>query len=87
VTIVASFNGKNHLAEIAVRDSGEGIAPEDLPLIFDRFYKSKDSEGTGLGLTIAKSLVAAHAGEISAESVVGKGTTIRFTLPSRPPTS
>jgi two-component system OmpR family sensor kinase/two-component system sensor histidine kinase BaeS len=87
VTIAASFDGKKRLAQIAVRDRGEGIAPGDLPLIFDRFYKSEGSEGTGLGLTIAKNLVAAHGGEISAESALGKGTTIRFTLPSRPPTS
>lgn len=86
VTIVASFDGKKRVAEIVVRDSGEGIAPADLPQIFDRFYKSEGSEGTGLGLTIAKNLVAAHGGEIRAESVVGSGTTIRFTLPSRPPT-
>lgn len=69
---------------IAVRDTGAGIAPEALPHIFDRFYKSEDSRGSGLGLAIAKSLVAAHGGEITAESEPGRGTTIRFTLPLRP---
>lgn len=69
---------------IAVRDTGAGIAPETLPHIFDRFYKSEDSRGSGLGLTIAKSLVAAHGGEIAAESKLGQGTTIRFTLPAPP---
>jgi signal transduction histidine kinase len=85
VCIAISLDPKGQRAEIAVHDNGEGIAPEDLPLIFDRFYKSKDSGGTGLGLTIAKNLAAAHGGEINAESALGKGTTIRFTLPLQPP--
>ena len=66
---------------ITVSDAGKGIAPDDLPHIFDRFYKSRDSRGTGLGLAIVKNLIAAHGGEISAQSEVDKGTTIRFTLP------
>lgn len=68
-------------AVITVADSGSGISREDMPHIFDRFYRSPDSRGTGLGLAIAKNLVAAHGGEISAESEVGKGTTIRISLP------
>lgn len=68
-------------AVISVGDTGAGIPPEELDRIFDRFYKSRDSRGTGLGLAIAKNLVAAHGGEISAHSLVGQGTTIRFTLP------
>ncbi len=66
---------------VSVQDSGSGIAPADLPHIFDRFYKSADSRGSGLGLAIAKSLVTAHGGEIEAESQPGKGTTITFTIP------
>jgi signal transduction histidine kinase len=66
---------------ISVADTGEGIAAEDLPKIFDRFYKGARSRGSGLGLTIARSLVAAHGGEISAESTPGRGTTITITLP------
>ena len=66
---------------IGVSDTGAGIPPDKLPHIFDRFYKSPDSRGTGLGLAIAKNLVAAHGGEISAESELGKGTTIRIRLP------
>jgi signal transduction histidine kinase len=69
-------------AAISVSDTGAGISPADLPHIFDRFYKSRDSRGTGLGLAIAKNLVMAHGGEISAHSAVGKGTTIDFTLPA-----
>ncbi len=69
---------------LSVEDTGTGIPAEELPHVFDRFYKSKDSRGTGLGLAIAKSLVAAHGGEISAHSAPGAGTTIRFTLPLHP---
>jgi signal transduction histidine kinase len=68
---------------VAVGDTGKGIAPEELPRIFDRFYKGSDSRGTGLGLAIAKSLVTAHGGEISARSELGQGTTITFTLPTK----
>jgi signal transduction histidine kinase len=67
--------------QVSVSDTGAGIPPDDLPHIFDRFYKSVDSRGTGLGLTIARNLILAHGGEISASSDAGKGTTMRFTLP------
>ncbi|HEX6674121.1 MAG TPA: HAMP domain-containing sensor histidine kinase [Actinomycetes bacterium] len=68
-----------------VSDTGAGIAPEDLPQVFHRFVKSADSGGAGLGLAIAKSLVEAHGGTITAESEPGKGTTMRFVLPATPP--
>jgi two-component system OmpR family sensor kinase len=67
--------------EVSISDTGRGIAPEELPHVFDRFYKGSDSRGTGLGLAIARSLVTAHGGKISAQSDLGKGTTITFTLP------
>jgi signal transduction histidine kinase len=67
--------------EVTVEDSGAGIAPDVLPHIFNRFYKSRDSSGTGLGLPIARHLVEAHGGKISAGSQPGQGTIIRFTLP------
>jgi two-component system, OmpR family, sensor histidine kinase BaeS len=66
-----------------VTDTGTGIAPDDLPHVFDRFEKAAGSRGAGLGLAIAKSLVEAHGGAISARSESGKGTTMRFTLPVR----
>lgn len=72
------------MVAVLVTDTGEGIAPGDLPRVFERFYKAKTSRGTGLGLTIAKNLITLHGGQISAESNVGGGTTIRFTLPLRP---
>ncbi|MEA4906823.1 MAG: HAMP domain-containing sensor histidine kinase [Anaerolineaceae bacterium] len=72
---------------VAVQDSGEGIAPQDLPYIFDRFWKSDRSRtrrsggGSGLGLAIARQLVQAHGGQIRAESQEGQGTTFFITLP------
>jgi len=67
--------------EVAVSDTGAGIAPDLLPRIFDRFVKAPGSPGSGLGLAIARDLVTAHGGSISADSTVGSGTTIRFRLP------
>ena len=66
---------------ISVQDSGPGIDPAVLPHVFERFYKSSDSGGMGLGLSIAKYLVEAHGGKIWAESDEGKGTRISFALP------
>ena len=67
--------------EVTVRDTGTGMSPEELGRIFDRFYRSPDSPGSGLGLPIARDLVEAHGGAITATSAPGQGTTIRFTLP------
>lgn len=71
---------------LRVQDTGQGIAPEELPLIFDRFYRGDKSrsqvEGeSGLGLAIAKSIVEAHDGRIGVESAMGSGTTFTITLP------
>jgi len=66
---------------LRVTDTGTGISADELPKIFDRFYKGVGSRGSGLGLTIAKNLVVAHGGEIRADSRPGEGTTISFTLP------
>jgi two-component system OmpR family sensor kinase/two-component system sensor histidine kinase BaeS len=73
------------ILRFSVADSGTGIASDDLPHVFERFYKTADSSGSGLGLAIARNLVLAHGGEIEAESEAGHGTTIRFTLPLGPP--
>lgn len=72
---------------ISVRDTGSGIEPEVLPHIFERFARSKGSPGAGLGLAIAKSIVTAHGGEITATSESGRGTEIRITLPAAPAAS
>jgi signal transduction histidine kinase len=66
----------------AVSDTGSGIDARELPHVFDRFVKSADSGGAGLGLAIARSLVEAHGGRIAAESAPGRGTTMRFVLPA-----
>ena len=67
---------------VFVQDSGPGISAADLPHVFDRFYKSSDSGGMGLGLSIARYLVEAHGGKIWAESKPGEGTKISFALPA-----
>jgi two-component system OmpR family sensor kinase/two-component system sensor histidine kinase BaeS len=81
VDLTVSVTGPERCAMISVGDSGPGIASADLPHVFDRFYKSSDSRGMGLGLSIAKYIVEAHGGEIRAESEAGKGTKISFALP------
>lgn len=83
ITVVARAEDPG--VAIEVRDTGAGIPPEQIDRIFDRFYKSAESRGAGLGLAIAKQLVEAHGGRISATSAVGEGTTIRFTLPAEAP--
>ena len=74
----------NEWVTVAVTDTGSGIAADELPKIFDRFYKGRRSRGSGLGLTIARNLVAAHGGAIRAESLAGRGTTVTFSLPVDP---
>jgi two-component system phosphate regulon sensor histidine kinase PhoR len=69
---------------VQVADTGIGISKEDLPRVFERFYKAdkaRTSEGTGLGLAIAKHIVQAHGGSIWAQSEEGKGSTFSFSLP------
>jgi signal transduction histidine kinase len=74
-------------AEVTVRDTGSGMSRDELDRIFDRFYRSPDSPGSGLGLPIARDLVEAHGGTLTATSELGRGTTIRFTLPLGAPSS
>jgi signal transduction histidine kinase len=68
-------------ALITIQDSGSGISADELPHIFDRFYKTRDSTGMGLGLPIAKNLVEAHGGAITAQSRLGQGSRIEISLP------
>lgn len=76
----------SEFARMAVSDSGCGIDPEDLPLVFERFYRadssrSRDTGGTGIGLSIAKAIVEAHAGRITVESRPGEGSVFTVFLP------
>ena len=93
VTVTAARNGGGGV-EVAVSDTGEGIAPEDLGRVFERFWRSDPARtrtgglgrmgSTGLGLSVAQSLVEAHGGRIWVESAPGRGSTFRFTVPAAP---
>lgn len=77
---------RDGMLALSVRDTGPGIPPEDLPYIFERFYKvekarTRTTAGTGIGLAIVKGVVEAHGGRVWAESTPGRGTTFTFTLP------
>lgn len=85
-SIHISLHARNTEAKLAVRDNGTGISAEHIPHVFDRFYRSDSSRtrkygGSGLGLSITKSIVEAHDGDISVESTPGEGTTFNITLP------
>jgi two-component system sensor histidine kinase MprB len=70
--------------ELTVRDHGAGIAPDDLPFVFDRFYRalsSRSAPGAGLGLAVVREIALGHGGEVAAEPARGGGTLIRLTLP------
>ena len=82
ITVSAKADGGNLV--VAVSDTGVGISEDDLPRVFERFYKADRARaggGTGLGLAIARHVVEAHGGRIRVESVEGRGATFSFTLP------
>ena len=88
--VVALRDGAGE-ARVAVSDTGPGIAPEELPRVFERFYRvdrsrSRATGGSGLGLTIARRLAEAHGGRIEVESEVGRGSTFTLVLPRARPT-
>jgi len=87
--ILVSAQGLGEYIEIKIMDTGVGIPPEELPKIFDKFYRVKHPKtrqvmGTGLGLSIVKGVVEAHHGTIDVESTPDKGTTFRILLPVDP---
>jgi two-component system phosphate regulon sensor histidine kinase PhoR len=86
VTVRAAATAGGGMLAVDVVDTGVGIPPADLPRITERFYRvdkarSRELGGTGLGLAIVKHLVIAHGGELTIESRLGEGTTVRFTVP------
>jgi two-component system phosphate regulon sensor histidine kinase PhoR len=86
--IISVSETPNAEIQIAVRDDGIGIPKEDLPRIFERFYRvdkgrSKELGGTGLGLSIVKHIIQAHGGRVWVESQPGKGSVFYFTVPKR----
>jgi signal transduction histidine kinase len=87
--VTVSATGMHGYLEIKISDNGVGIPEEELPKIFDKFYRVKDSRtrevmGTGLGLAIVKGIVESHQGTIDVESIPDKGTTFRILLPIIP---
>jgi len=86
IAVGARLLSNSPAIEIFVRDTGIGIPPDELPRLFERFYRvdkarSRELGGTGLGLSIVKHLVRAQGGDVRVESTVGKGSTFIFTLP------
>ncbi|MDQ3412931.1 MAG: cell wall metabolism sensor histidine kinase WalK, partial [Chloroflexota bacterium] len=83
-TITVSARANQGALVVTVTDTGVGVAEEEMPRLFERFYKAdraRSSDGTGLGLAIAKHIVQAHAGVIWVESEAGRGSRFSFTLP------
>ncbi|HEX7978415.1 MAG TPA: GAF domain-containing protein [Gemmatimonadaceae bacterium] len=85
-TITIGVRADGRVVEFFVADTGEGIAPEHLPMVFDAFWQARrqDRDGAGLGLSIVKSIVETHGGRVWATSDVGVGSTFHFTLPVAP---
>ena len=88
VTVAAEVTGTADAlsARVVVADTGEGLPPEDLAQVFERFYRvdasrSRATGGVGLGLTIAKQLIQAHGGTVGVESAPGEGSRFFFELP------
>ena len=87
-TVQVTVNGTHDAVEIKVKDTGIGIPPEDLPHIFERFYRADKSRnrltgGAGIGLTITKAIIDAHGGSIKVTSRVGEGTEFIVSLPKK----
>jgi signal transduction histidine kinase len=85
-SVTVSAERRDGSVEVRVTDTGVGISPEHLPRLFERFYRadparSRDDGGTGIGLAIARSVVEAHGGHLSAASVLGTGSVFTFDLP------
>ncbi len=80
-SVTIAIRAEPNRVAVQVADTGTGMTPEETLKVFERFYKGRQSRGSGLGLTIARNLVTAHGGEIRCDSRPGTGTTFTFTLP------
>jgi signal transduction histidine kinase len=89
--VTVTVEGERATVTVSVRDEGIGIAADDLPRLFDRYFRARSAtergiEGLGLGLYLCRGIITAHGGEITAESPgPDQGTTIRFTVPRQLP--
>jgi PAS domain S-box-containing protein len=88
IRVTTAYNPSMEKASIEVTDTGMGIAPEDMPHLFERFYRGKSVgsstiPGTGLGLALVKEIVEKHHGSIEVKSVLGEGSTFRIVLPTK----
>lgn len=86
LTVEVRANSASHLAEIRISDTGVGIAPDKLRMIFDPFYTTKEPDdeghgGNGLGLSVCRQIIEQHQGRIRVESIVGKGSKFTVKLP------
>jgi two-component system sensor histidine kinase BaeS len=84
--IIVAVSSRAGAARVAVSDTGEGMPPQAVARIFERFYRADsaraaDTGGAGLGLAISKRIVADHGGRVFAQSELGRGTTVGFELP------
>lgn len=88
VSVEVSTSADARTVQLCVRDTGAGIPPEDLPNVFQRFYRAdkarQRAQGSGLGLSICQAIVRSYGGQISIASRLGKGTTVTVTLPTSP---
>jgi signal transduction histidine kinase len=86
-SVTARVEEEDGSVALSVSDTGVGISEEQLPLIFERFYRadpSRSAGGAGLGLSIARQIAESHGGQIRAESTPGTGSTFTLLLPKRP---
>ncbi len=82
--VILKTEGQRRKSCVSIKDSGIGISPEDLPHIFEGFYRGKSGQATaghGIGLAVSRQIVDAHDGSITVESELGKGTTFMVSLP------
>ena len=84
--VIVALVPREDFVEVRVSDTGPGITPEDLPRIFERYFKTGGAQGAaagteGLGLAISRKIIELHGGQIGVESEVGRGSSFHFTLP------